>query len=57
MGLDANKCYACIQWDGHRELDASMKKVRVDTGREGNCRLWHQMRKGTQTCDKFSRLK
>jgi hypothetical protein len=54
--MDAQRCYACLQWDGERTLDKVKRLILVDDGKESNCRLLHKKVKGSSSCDKFYQL-
>lgn len=51
------RCYACIQWDGRRSYDAEKGSIKTDPGSDGNCRVKHQMVKGSHYCDLFFPLR
>jgi hypothetical protein len=57
--MEAGKkhCYACIQWDGQRTYYADKKIIKVDTGKEGTCRITRQKIKGSGHCDQFFPLR
>lgn len=50
------KCYACIQWEGNRTYFADKKAIKADLGEQGHCRLFHVLKKGSQTCERFDAL-
>lgn len=52
--VDIKRCYACIQWDGQRTWYPAERMVRVDESREGHCRMFHEKRKGSATCERFT---
>jgi hypothetical protein len=51
------RCYACIQWEGQRTYYSDKKMFKVDTHRDGNCLVRHQLTKGSHFCDRFEALK
>jgi len=50
-------CYACIQWDGQRSYYADKQTIKVDTGREGVCRITRRKIKGSCQCESFFPLR
>jgi hypothetical protein len=55
--LGDRKCYACIQWDGHRTYDRDSKTIKADISSEGRCLFKHASIKGTRRCEQFSPLR
>lgn len=52
--VDVKRCYACIQWDGQRTWYPEKKLMKVSENREGHCRVFHEPRKGSATCEHFT---
>ncbi|HNY22089.1 MAG TPA: hypothetical protein PKO22_08070 [Treponemataceae bacterium] len=54
--MNKKKCYACLNWDGNRTLDAAKKTITVDLNEKANCKLWHKLFAAKDECDKINQI-
>ncbi len=54
--MNKKKCYACLNWDGNRTLDAAKKTITVDLNEKANCKLWHKPFAAKDDCDKINQI-
>ena len=51
------RCYSCIQWDGNRVYDPGIRKIKVDAGSRGTCRVSRAPIRASSRCESFFPLR
>lgn len=51
--IDVKRCYACIQWDGQRTWYPEKRLMKVAENSEANCRVFHERKRGSASCEHF----
>lgn len=51
--MEEKRCYACIQWEGHRTWDGKTKLVSVNEKSNEHCLVLHKRVRGDGMCERF----